>query len=66
MRDNKAVATAVGWQLLFILRKATEAELTAEVKVNLNADSCSSESEACECERMICIIVYYCYFFKLN
>ena len=40
----------MGWLLHFILRKATEAELTAEVKVNLNADSCSSESEACECE----------------
>ena len=48
--DNKAVATAVGWLLLFMLRKATGAELTAEAKVALSADSCFSESEACECE----------------
>ena len=40
----------MGWPLLFLLRKATESELTAKVKVNLNADFCSSESEACECE----------------
>lgn len=45
------VATAVGWWLLFTLRKAPEAELiTAQVKANLNADSCSSESEAYEYE----------------
>lgn len=46
MLDNMALATAVGWQLLFILRKGTEAKLTAEVKVSLNADSHSSGSEA--------------------
>ena len=47
----KVVATAVGWWLLFTLRKAPEAELiTAQVKANLNADSCSSESEAYEYE----------------
>ena len=40
----------MGWLLLFILRKATEAELTAQVKVNLNAESGSSESETCECD----------------
>ena len=44
--DNTALATAVGWRLLFILIKATEAKLTAEVKVNLNADSRVSGSEA--------------------
>lgn len=44
------VATAVDWLLLFVLRKTTEAELTAEAKVNLSADSCSSESKACERE----------------
>ena len=43
------LATAVGWPLPFILRKATEAELRAEANVNLNADSCSSASEACAC-----------------
>lgn len=46
MLDNMALATAVGWQLLFILRKGTEAKLTVEVKVSLNADSRSSGSEA--------------------
>ena len=50
VRANKAVAAAVGWQLLFVLRKAAEAELPIEAKVNLKGDSCSSESEACECE----------------
>lgn len=30
---NKAVTTAVGWLLFFILRKATDTELTVEVKV---------------------------------
>lgn len=44
------MATAVGWPLLFVLRKAAKAELTAELTVNLNADSYSSESEACECD----------------
>ena len=31
--DNKAVAAAVDWLLLFVLRKATEAELTAEARL---------------------------------
>lgn len=30
---NKAVATTVGWLLFFILRKATDTELTVEVKI---------------------------------
>ena len=47
---GKEVAAAVGWLLLFVLRKVTEAELTAKAKVNLNADTGSSESEACERE----------------
>ena len=34
---KKEVTTAVGWPLLFMLIWATEAELTALVKVNLNA-----------------------------
>ena len=46
--NNKLVATAVGWLLLFMLRKAAGAELTSEVKVDCTADSCSSENEACE------------------
>ena len=50
LRWENEVAAAVGWQVRFIPRKATEAELTAEVKVDLNADSFSSESEACACE----------------
>lgn len=44
------MATAVGQSLLFVLRKSTDTELTAEVKVHLNAESCSSENEAWECE----------------
>lgn len=31
--DNKVMAMAVGWLLLSMLRKATDAELIAEVKV---------------------------------
>ena len=45
---KKEVAAVVGWPLLFVLRKATEAELTAQVKVSLNADSGSCGSETCE------------------
>lgn len=53
---KKEVATAVGWLLCFIKRKATEAGLTAEVKVNLSAGFVSWESEACECEQMHVIL----------
>ena len=42
------MATAVGWLLLFMSRKAAGAELTTEIKVDCSADSCSSENEACE------------------
>lgn len=40
----------MGCPLLFMLRKATKAEIIARVKVNLDTDSRSCDSEACECE----------------